>query len=232
MYLFCRFVLFRSLLSVVLIFFLLSCRILGQTQLCPDPPPNPPVPGITISAVPADVCIPKNCPTNQNPIAFFDDYSWKTFITMVWPAKTGQRGTPDAAKNVGDISGLVVFETLKQDWELFQPDGAPPSSNWADLGIVGLRPSSCLSFHLRQDRLDPYLHQPVVPRCVPHRNVTPTDRRFARTLDREQSGTYSGASVDPSIFAKGTVTTCSAPLPLKVGLPGIAENVAFPVPTR
>jgi hypothetical protein len=134
MRLFCRFVPSRSPLGSVLVLFLLSFRVVGQTHPCPDPPSNPPVPGITVPAVPADVCIPKNFPWNQNPIAFFDDYSWKTFIAMVWPARPAQRGTPDAAKHVGDISGPVVFETLKQDWEIFQLDGAPPSSNWGDFG--------------------------------------------------------------------------------------------------
>ncbi len=37
--------------------------------------PNPPVPTITSSEIPTDVCIPANF--NALPIDFFDDYSWR-----------------------------------------------------------------------------------------------------------------------------------------------------------
>jgi hypothetical protein len=86
--------------------------------------PNPPVVSVTSSAVPADVCIPAGF--TDNPIAFFDDFSWKSFVAMVWPVTQGQRGMPDMAKKVSD-PGTRVFETLKNDWEVFRPDGAAPS---------------------------------------------------------------------------------------------------------
>jgi hypothetical protein len=85
--------------------------------------PNPPVISIGSPNVPTDVCVPSGFP--GNPIQFFDDFSWKSFIAMIWPALNNQRGQPDASKHVGDTSGPVVFETLKADWELFQ---ANPSS--------------------------------------------------------------------------------------------------------
>jgi len=107
---------------------------LAQTQPCPAPAPGSPVAVITSPLIPEDVCIPPNFPQNQNPIQFFDDYSWRAFVAVVWPAKVGQRGTPDDAKHVGDTSGPLVFETLKQDWELFQQNGAAPSPKWADFG--------------------------------------------------------------------------------------------------
>lgn len=78
---------------------------------------------------PSDVCIPDGF--GGNPIQFFDDYSWRTFISMVWPVLNGQRGIPDSTRKVGDSSTPLVFETLKNDWELFQPDGGVPSS-WND----------------------------------------------------------------------------------------------------
>ncbi|SRR6266404_2075657 len=124
----------RTLLSTAIIFLFSHCRASAQTQPCPSVPPNPPVPGITSPLVPADVCIPTDFPQTQNPIVFFDDYSWRTFIAMVWPVKPGQRGVPDITKAVGDTSGPLVFETLKQDWELFQPGGTAPSTNWDDFG--------------------------------------------------------------------------------------------------
>ena len=89
----------------------------------------PATPVVTINSpqTPADVCTtPPNF--NGNPIQFFDDYSWRAFVSMVWPAASGQRGVPDTTKSVGDSSTPLVFETLKSDWEMFQPSGAAPSS--------------------------------------------------------------------------------------------------------
>jgi hypothetical protein len=88
----------------------------------------PATPVVTINSpqTPADVCIPDGF--GGNPIQYFDDYSWRAFISMVWPAANGQRGTPDTTRQVGDSSTPLVFETLKSDWEIFQPAGAPPSS--------------------------------------------------------------------------------------------------------
>jgi hypothetical protein len=87
--------------------------------------PNPPVPSVSSSAVPADVCVPANLP--GNPIAFFDDYSWKAFIALVWPALAGQRGTPDPNAKAGG-SGPLVFETYKSLDEVFHTDGTAPSA--------------------------------------------------------------------------------------------------------
>jgi hypothetical protein len=80
--------------------------------------PNPPVVAVAMPNVPADVCVPVGFP--GNPIQFFDDFSWKSFVALVWPALNGQRGKPDPSKHVGDTTGPLVFETFKADWELFQ----------------------------------------------------------------------------------------------------------------
>ena len=105
----------------------------ASAQTCP----NPPSPAISSSQPPADVCIPSDF--QGNPIAFFDDYSWRAFIAIVWPAAGGQRGVPDAAKPVGTVDGPLVFETFKADWEVFQPDGHAPSA-WAEFGGVPTNP--------------------------------------------------------------------------------------------
>jgi hypothetical protein len=88
--------------------------------------PNPPVASITAPEVPVDVCIPSDFPSNALPIQFFDDYSWRAFIAMVWPAANGQRGKPDTAKTVAD-PGPRVFETFKSVWEIFHRDGSAPA---------------------------------------------------------------------------------------------------------
>jgi len=87
--------------------------------------PNPPIVSTSSSQVPNDVCVPSGF--GGNPIQFFDDFSWKSFAALVWPALAGQRGGPDPMKKVGDTSRPLVFETFKADWELFQ--AAPTSWN-------------------------------------------------------------------------------------------------------
>jgi hypothetical protein len=114
-----------------------SCRtsfrygiVLGLLLFALRPLPAPAQctqPNATISPqAPSDVNIPTTC--SGNPIAFFDDFSWRSFISMIWPVQQGMRGVPDPTKDVGPVSGPLVFETLKADWEVFQPspDGTSP----------------------------------------------------------------------------------------------------------
>jgi hypothetical protein len=86
---------------------------------CPTPPP------VTISPQAlSDVCPP---PAGF-PIEAFDDFSWRSFIALTWTAKQGERGIPDSSKPYGPVAGPLVFETYKNDWEVFQPspDGKTP----------------------------------------------------------------------------------------------------------
>ena len=89
--------------------------------------PNPPVASVTSPKMPADVCIPD--PFTNLTIAFFDDYSWRSLIAMVWPAAKGKRGVPDASKTVSG-PGPRVFETYKSLWEVFHEDGSAPNSDF------------------------------------------------------------------------------------------------------
>jgi hypothetical protein len=82
--------------------------------------PSTPAVSITSPDLPTDVCIPTGFPSNQNPIEFFDDFSWKSFVSLIWPALPQKRGEPDRSKNVNDVAGPRVFETFKADWELYQ----------------------------------------------------------------------------------------------------------------
>ncbi len=96
-------------------------------QRCPDHPE----PGITSPRPPADVCIPKGF--TELPIEFFDDYSWRMFVAMVWPAAPGQRGVPDPRQSIG-ASGPRVFETEKPLWEVFHADGSAPAADFNTYG--------------------------------------------------------------------------------------------------
>jgi hypothetical protein len=111
--------------AVALFALMTSGRTAPRPAGCPNPPP------VTISSTPpTDVCIPSPPPPGV-PFQFFDDFSWRSFVAMVWPAQTGQRGVPDTTKPVGTTGVPLVFETLKADWEVFQPNGAAPSA-WND----------------------------------------------------------------------------------------------------
>jgi hypothetical protein len=107
---------------------------------------NPPI--VTIAPQPpSDVCIPSGF--GGNPIAFFDDFSWRSFIAMVWPALQGTRGAPDTSNSIGPVSGPLVFETFKADWEVFQPspDGrTPPPAPSPWNSYAGQNP--CSSFRI------------------------------------------------------------------------------------
>jgi hypothetical protein len=105
---------------------------------CPTPSAN-----VDTPTAPPDVAIP---PCAGFPIAFFDDYSWRTFLAMVWPA--GSRGTPDLSKDVSDgtASGSSplprVFETFKQDWEIFNGVPLPATTMMPPFNVVA-SPNPC-----------------------------------------------------------------------------------------
>ena len=67
-----------------------------------------------------------------DPAVIFNDYSWRSFIALNWPAIVGaaDRGKPDRTKTFGDAAGPRVWTTWKSRYEIFQRSGAPPSP-WA-----------------------------------------------------------------------------------------------------
>ncbi len=71
----------------------------------------------------SDVCIPEGY--TDIPMDYFDDFSWREFVAMVWPASNGHRGFADTTKDVRD-AGPRVFETYKSLWEVFHTDGSAP----------------------------------------------------------------------------------------------------------
>lgn len=95
-------------------------------QNCPAPTPS-----ISSPTLPTDVTL--TC-TNGNPINDFDDFSWRSFVALIWPAVQGERGVPDTTKTNFPVSGPLVFETYKADWESFPPPNSPnpppPPAPW------------------------------------------------------------------------------------------------------
>jgi hypothetical protein len=81
-------------------------------------------PVAAISAeIPADVCIPDGF--KDVAVEHFDDYSWRAFAALVWPAAPGRRGVAAASRSV-TATGPRVFETYKALWEVFRRDGSAP----------------------------------------------------------------------------------------------------------
>jgi hypothetical protein len=118
------------ILFVAILFFIAHRAQAQEFEHCPANVPTPPVATISPKIL-DDVCVPNGF--GSNPIDFFDDYSWRAFLGLVWPAKTGERGMPDATAKLSDTGRPLVFETFKADWEIFQPQGAAPAA-WNTVG--------------------------------------------------------------------------------------------------
>jgi hypothetical protein len=76
--------------------------------------------------------------TKPDPFPAFNNFSWRAFIALAWPALTdpAHRGKPDRSKRFGD-AGPRVWETFKNRYEVFQsgPDGrAAPPEKWGSYG--------------------------------------------------------------------------------------------------
>ena len=59
--------------------------------------------------------------TRVDPYPTFDNFAWRAFIALNWPALVGAdgRGAPDRARTLAD-KGPRVWETFKAHYELFQ----------------------------------------------------------------------------------------------------------------
>ena len=91
--------------------------------------PARPTADVSSPAGPLDTCIPYGF--SDVAIDYFDDYSWKLFVGMVWPAADNQRGVADSAKGL-NAPGPRVFETYKSLWEVFHEDGSAPTASFND----------------------------------------------------------------------------------------------------
>jgi hypothetical protein len=67
-----------------------------------------------------------------DPEVIFNDFSWRSFVAVNWPAIVGaaDRGKPDRTKTFDDAAGPRVWTTWKSRYEIFQRGGAAPSP-WA-----------------------------------------------------------------------------------------------------
>jgi hypothetical protein len=72
---------------------------------------------------------------------FFDDFAWKQFIALNWPADETRRGLPHPTKTFGDTSGPIVWGSWKSVAELFpsDPKSVPPTP-WDSFDAVFTAP--------------------------------------------------------------------------------------------
>jgi len=114
---------FRFLLATLLVALFAGSAETAPGQVCPAD-----VVQDASSPVPlSDVCIPDGY--TDIPMDYFDDFSWREFVAIVWPAAKGHRGVADASKTAGD-AGPRVFETFKSLSEVFHDDGSAPSASF------------------------------------------------------------------------------------------------------
>lgn len=60
------------------------------------------------------------------PIEQFDDFSWRSFVALNWPAQSDARGAADGALTINDVTRPRVWETWKSAYETVPPAGETP----------------------------------------------------------------------------------------------------------
>ena len=141
---------------------LLSFALIGNAD-APRKIALPPICGVTLNdpviapILPADV--QAKLPSNFNVVQrAMDVFSWQEFIALNWPADPRQRGKADPSKPLGS-PGLTVWETWKEEYEVYRPDGAPPApwNEWVAL------PEGCPGRKIlfRDQKIDDFLDASV-----------------------------------------------------------------------
>lgn len=84
-----------------------------------------PLPPTVSPDLPVDVATP-----TSDIFPAFDDFSWRSFIALNWPAQVGadKRGKADLGRRFADATGPRVWTTWKSRFEIFQPDGKVPAA--------------------------------------------------------------------------------------------------------
>lgn len=106
-----------------------------------------PSPALQLSCyLPADMVSPTPTPSPNQPVVLnlntlqraADIFSWQEFFALNWPANPLMRGEPDVTKKITD-PGPRVWETWKEAYEVYLPNGAKPKP-WNDTEPI---PSAC-----------------------------------------------------------------------------------------
>jgi hypothetical protein len=109
-----------SLVASVALTFAWMMQVSGQ-------PGNPLLDVVISPDPPADEV--DDLPQGQNPIHFFDTYSWRIFIALNWPA-SADRGVPDRNQTIADNILPRVWETWKSPEETFPQSQNEVPADW------------------------------------------------------------------------------------------------------
>lgn len=109
-------------LSAALSTFLLGCDQLDKEAVAPEKILEEAGPSSLLSL---SCDFPKSAPNPKAGLEAFDEYGWKMFVAMNWPATSGQRGVADCGKAIGSSSD-VVWTSLKFTGEIFLPGAVDP----------------------------------------------------------------------------------------------------------
>jgi|SRR5271157_757009 len=130
---------FGALVLMAMVAFTVSKPKLVRAAAAQSSTPTPITKATISPVIPTEVVDGNGAPVpvavSSLPIDFFDDFSWRTFLALNWPAKPDTRGEADTTKSVTDPGPARVWETWKADYEAFQPGGTPPTE-WPSFDAV------------------------------------------------------------------------------------------------
>ena len=83
--------------------------------------------------LPVEVTLPPNVNTPLEARPWFDDFSWRSFIALNWPAAPGQRGVPLSPNNPSVFLNArngysTVWGTYREAYELYRIDNGTPDA--------------------------------------------------------------------------------------------------------
>ncbi len=126
---------FSLYVTVLLVLMLAGTFVLEPTQDNRAAPNRPPDTSLS-STLPDDV--PLNEPGDpEKDRRAFNDFAWREFIALNWPAVEGVRGKPDQNIPFGGKATSVVWESWKSVDELFPPEPTThPPTPWDSFDAV------------------------------------------------------------------------------------------------
>ncbi len=104
-----------------------------KPSTAPDQPAGAPAPPVLDGTPPTEVTFAADKPElgDESDRPTLNDFSWRDFVALNWPAADGPRGVADATKKFGDQAERVVWESWKSLGELFPEDPiAIPPAKW------------------------------------------------------------------------------------------------------
>jgi hypothetical protein len=192
---------------------LLACIGIAAACIAQPATAQVPAPAVSPDALPD---VPPT-PAGENPFPFFDNYSWRSFIALNWPAMSGadNRGLPDRSKAFGDTSGPRVWGTWKSRYEIFQPGGSLPSA-WTSYDGVNPCGASNQVVTLRSFSAFADFNQAIVSLTNHGNPLVAQNRTYIRYEVRVNRSQFDSI-VDNKWYLADNLPTATAPVPFKNG---------------